>query len=292
MSTDNDHFLDTIVQGNILGGLEKLSSSGDGDASAPLALNRLLYGAAGEEQLQLMRDEEARLVERLEGLADEELATAYYNLGCFSLVQDDIVTARDRFNEAVRLAPRNLMARHNLAYAHELMAETDQAREHYQTILAQKPDCPLTRLNLAQLRVQEEDLDNAVMEIEDLQRSDRGNRGLLLFLSRALLFRGGKSDAETVIQLLTEVDQLIHYPDLYECLAYALFLFEDYDEAEKAFTALLDDNADNHFARMGLIKILGIQGKFKEILTHVEIHQGANPTEKMGELLEALKNGP
>lgn len=289
MTTDNDQFLESILKGNILEALEQLYRLGGDSPEAALSLNRLLYGSGEEEQLEAVREEEAKLSEQLAGLDADMKAEGYYNLGCFSLVQDDIVSARTRFSEAIRLAPQHLMARHNLAYAHELLAETEEARHHYQDLLAQKPDCALTRLNLAQIRLQEDDRDGAVGEMEALQSQDPSNKGVLLFLCRALLFRAGQEDVEKAVALLSEVPGLKHYPDLHECLAYAQYLHQDFDAAEAAFSELLAENEDNLFARMGLIKILSEKGDFSALEAHVEKYQAANPTEKMHDLMETIR---
>ncbi len=85
------------------------------------------------------------------------------------------------------------------------------------------------------------------------------------------------------------MDNLEHYPDLYECLGYAHFLNENHGAAEDIFAALLAENEDNLFARMGMMKILALKGDFETLQAYAERYQEVNPTEKVGELLEALK---
>ena len=292
MTQDNDPFLESIIKGNILGGLELLHAEGGDDPSEPLALNRLLYGNVEEEKLDIIREEETSLGEKLSALEDSEKALAYYNLGCFSLVQDDVVNSKDRFALAVEISPRHLMARHNLAYAHELLAETEEARVHYRTIQEQKPDCAITRLNLAQLSLQEGDTETALSELQGLYDRDTGNKGLLLFLCRALLFRGNPEDVEKANQLLGVIPGLKQYPDLHECLAYAMYLSGKTEAAEQAFSELLVENDENLFARLGMIKVLCEKGDFEGAEKHTERYEELDPNEKTRELLEIIKTGP
>jgi tetratricopeptide (TPR) repeat protein len=292
MTRDNDQFLESIIKGNILGGLELLYAEGDGSPSEPLALNRLLYGNMEEGQLDIVREKETSLAGKLSALEDSEKALAYYNLGCFSLVQDDVVSSKDRFAQAVELSPPDLMARHNLAYAHELLAEIEEARGHYQIIQEQMPDCAITRLNLAQLSLQEGDTDAALNELQGLYDRDTGNKGLLLFLCRALLTRAEPEDVEKANQLLGVIPGLKQYPDLYECLAYAMYLSGKYDEAEQAFSELLAENEENLFARLGMIRVLCEKSDFEGVEKHTERYEELNPNEKTRELLEIIKSGP
>ncbi|MCH8075138.1 MAG: hypothetical protein IIC13_02105 [SAR324 cluster bacterium] len=292
MTRDNDQFLESIIKGNILGGLEALYAVDEDGPSAPLSLNRLLYGNAEEAQLDLIREEESSLAGNLSGLEDSEKALAYYNLGCFSLVQDDVVASKDRFAQAVDLSPQNLMARHNLAYAHELLAETEEARSHYHAIMEQMPDCAITRLNLAQLSLQEGDTETALNELQGLYDRDTGNKGLLLFLCRALLFRAEPEDVEKANQLLGVIPGLKQYPDLHECLAYAWYLSGKAEEAEQAFSELLAENDENLFARMGMIRVLCEKSDFKGVEQHLERFEELSPDEKTRELLEMVKSGP
>lgn len=292
MTEQNDQFLEHIIKGNILGGLELLNAGGEGGPLEPMALNRLLYGNVEEEQLEVIREAESSLGGKLSEQDDAEKALSYYNLGCFSLVQDDVVSAKDRFAQAVEFAPRHLMARHNLAYAHELLAETEEARGQYQIIRRQMPDCAITRLNLAQLSLQEGDTDAALEELQGLYDQDTGNMGLLLFFCRALLIRAEAEDVEKANQLLGVIPGLKQYPDLHECLAYALYLSGKSDEAEQAFSDLLAENDENLFARLGMIRVLCEKHDFEGVGTHTERYEALNPNEKTRELLELVNSEP
>ena len=289
MTRDNDQFLESVIKGNILEGLELLYAGEEDEPSQPMILNRLLYGNVEAEQLDILREEEVALAGNLSALEDSEKALAYYNLGCFSLVQDDVVTSKDRFFQAIEIAPQHLMARHNLAYAHELLAETEESRGHYQIIKNQKPECALTRLNLAQLLLQEGDTDGALSELQGLYDRDTGNKGVLLFLCRALLFRGDPEDVEKATGLLEVLPGLKQNPDLHECLAFAMFLNGKMDEAEQAFSELLAENDENPFALLGMIKVLCDKSDFEGVEKHAKRYEEVNSTEKIRDLLEAIK---
>ena len=121
---------------------------------------------------------------------------------------------------------------------------------------------------------------------------DTGNKGLLLFLCRALLIRADPEDVEKANQLLGVIPGLKQYPDLHECLAYAMYLAGQLEEAEEAFSGLLAENDENLFARLGIIRVLCEKNDFEGVEKHTERYEELNPNEKTRELLEIIKSGP
>ena len=283
MSTENDRLLDLIGKGDTLQALHLLYN-GAGSPSARLAVNRALYGAGGEVHDDILESAQEQHQAGLNSLDARDRATALYNLGCFALHQDDVMQARMRFAEVLELEPQHLMARHNLAYAHELLAETDDARREYQAVLAQNPACALTRLNLAQLQLQEGEVAGGLAELEALHRADPDNMGVLLYLCRGLLQRGGEPDLRGVLERLDGSADALRYVDLLECRAYALFQLGDLDAAEKAFRALLETSADNLFAITGMIKVLGQRGDYPGMQPFVERRQAREPSDAVAAL--------
>jgi tetratricopeptide (TPR) repeat protein len=286
MSKENDRLLELIGSGDTLQAVNRLFAEEPG-SDGRLALNRALYtgGEAGSEEIRAADAEHRAL---LAGQGAEAQTTTLYNLGCFALSQDDVMEARLRFSEVLEREPQHTMARHNLAYAHELLAETDDAHREYQGVLAQNPASPLTRLNLAQLALQEGDAESALRDLEALHRDAPANMGLLLYLCRGLLQRGGAADLRRVLELLEGNAAAERYVDLQECRAYALYQQEDFEQAESAFRKLLDGDPDNAFALAGMIKVLAQRGDFAGMRSYLERYQARNPSESGAELLSDL----
>ncbi len=286
MSIDNDGLLALICRGNTLEALADAAGATDGGAR--LAINRAMYGPTTAEGQALIQREEANHRDALGSADDAERALMLYNLGCFALAQDDVLEARLRFSEVLELQPDHPMARHNLAYAHELLAETEDARAQYNAVLAQNPDCALSCLNLAQLDLAEGDYEQGLAALEGLHVEQPENMGLLLYLCRGLLMRATSEDLERVVAL-TAAGDAGRYLDLSECRAYALYLLGDLEQAEAAFRQLLEDGADNAFALAGIVKVLGQRGDFKAALPYVERYAAQNPSEAAAALLAELQ---
>lgn len=287
MTSQNDSFLELLATGNTLEGLKRLQSSSD-DTGTRLHLNRIMYGPSLETGLDQVREAEHTHLERLNGLEGQDRADVLYNLGCFSLVQDDILAARMRFSEAVNLDPDNMMARHNLAYAHELLAELDEAKQVYEAILVGNPDMGMTRLNLAQIRLQQGEIDAALDELGILYDHAPGNLGILLYLSRILLQRNGEGDADRALSLLDGEAKAADHIPLLECRAYALLLKEHHEDAEPIFRDLHNADPENLYARMGLIKILGAKEDFPGLTEALEAFNSRSPSEKIDAILTEL----
>jgi len=287
MSSQNDRFLELLAAGNTLEG-QRLLQSDSSENERRWNLNRTMYGPSTEEGLESVREAESAHLERLTGEEGQIRANTLYNLGCFSLMQDDILAARMRFSEAVKLDPGNLMSRHNLAYAHELLAEFEEAKSEYEAILAINPSLGMTRLNLALVRLQESDVDSAIEDLEQLNAQDPSNLGLLLYLVRALLYRRGENDTDRVLTLLDLAPNAGQYPPLQECRAFALFLKEDMEAAEPILQALHEANPEDLFARMGLVKILGAHGNFSDLTEALEAYNSRDPSERIDAILTDL----
>jgi tetratricopeptide (TPR) repeat protein len=292
MTAENDRFLQRIAEGDTLSALSLLASGAARAGSARLTLNAFMYGPSDEEHQEPVREAEQAHLERVGQPDPIGQAAVLYNLGCFALVQDDILTARLRFVEALQQEPDNLFARHNLAYALELLAETEQARAEYERVLAGNPGLALTRLNLALLDLQEGDDGRGLETLEALHGEHPDNMGLLLYLCRGLLLRGSPSDLERVLALTGEAPGLASYLDLQECRAYALFLRGEMDAAEAGFAGLLEQNGENRFALGGMLKVLAHRSDFKAMQPYAERYAGLSPNENLKELLVELETLP
>ncbi|HEX7926561.1 MAG TPA: tetratricopeptide repeat protein, partial [bacterium] len=165
----SDSALEMMATADTLEGQKRLFA-GAVDPNDRLArLNRCLYGPPGGDDA-LIEDEQERLLERLPKATGSTQATLLYNLGCIALYNDDIQDARQRFAEVLKLDGANRFARHNLAYANELLAEYDQAKTQYNAVVAQDPGMVLSRMNLALLRLQLGEVDLALDDLRALHK--------------------------------------------------------------------------------------------------------------------------
>lgn len=280
--------LELIVRGGTLEGQKRLFSSGSGPEERLDRLNRALY-SAGRQDEPLLEEEQERLLEQLPKAASSVRPVLLYNLGCIALCNDDILEAKHRFAEVLKLQPGNRFARHNLAYANELLAEYDQARAQYSAVLAQDPGMVLSRMNLALLRLQLGEIDAGLADLRDLHRQFPRNMGILLYLCRALLASGARDDAQAVLELLNGWRDWETYLDLRECHAFALYVLDRLPEAEAAFRALAAADGKNLFARLGLIKVLAARGNFADLGAELERYQALDPPQSVQAILDEVR---
>lgn len=269
-------------------GLKLLYGRESTDAKGLIAINRSLFGPHRPSSVELINDEMARHLEMVDTVSGDERAWVFYNLGCFALFGDEVLEAHYYFSEAAKEKPDSAAALHNLAYTHELRAETDQAREIYHQALAQNSAYTISRVNLAQLDLSEGKFDEALTLLRDLRRAQPANHGLTLYLCRALLQRSGESDAQEVLTLLASSSKWQSYQDLKECHAYAKYLCEDYDGAEADFRDLMIDDASSQFAIIGMIKICTKRKDWVSLQSFAEQYHSINPSQQSENLLAAL----
>ncbi|MBI4083354.1 MAG: hypothetical protein HY423_12165 [Candidatus Lambdaproteobacteria bacterium] len=287
MSTLEQAFV-AIGRGDTLTGLDLLFAvPADGD-DPRIALNRTLYAAVRTEG-SAIAEEVDRELGMLNTPDPARRATVLYNLGCFALFQDEVFEARLRFEDVLELRPDHRAARHNLGFAHELMAEYEAAKAEYRRVLEQEPHFTLSRLSLGQLLLLEGSIDQGLHELRALLASDPGNMGAVLYLCRALLGRGGAADVGEVRALLDRHPAWRRFPDLRECHAYAAYLDHDLTSAEQEFRDLLAEDDRNLFARVGLIKSLRAREAYDELRGHAERYHALSASPESKRLVDALR---
>jgi len=284
-----EQFFDLMRQGNTLDGLSRLMAVPPETQEPRVTLNMILYAPGEPQRDEVVSHEQERHLTLLATARGPRRDLLLYNLGCFALFQDDVMEARLRFEEVVAEQPGNLYARHNLALAHELMADFDAARAGYGDVLAQDPGFVLSRLNLALLDMHLGDLAAGRDALRGLVREQPDNMGALLYLCRALLKGGQPVAAREVLGLLGERHDWRHYPDLRECYAFALYLCDENEEAEAELRALLAEDDRNRFARQGLIRLLARRGAFAELREHAERLHALFPSFETRALVERLR---
>ncbi|MDH5752460.1 MAG: tetratricopeptide repeat protein [Deltaproteobacteria bacterium] len=282
----NDLILEKISRGDTLLAIQQLEAAQA--EQGPQRLNRALFSATRAENTEILEAEQDNLLEQVGQLQGEEHAAAVYSLGCIALALDDVVEARNRFQDVLKIQPDNIMARHNQAYCCELLAEFEQAELLYTQVINQNQDMALSRLNLALLRLQNGEVDAALEDLHTLHLADPENLGLTLYLCRGLLQRGTTRDIEEIIDLVDGNPDALGYIDLKECRAQALLLSGESESAEKAFADLLEQNPESYFARLGLVKMLAERGAFDTLKEHVAKLQELLPSDELLALQEKL----
>jgi predicted Zn-dependent protease len=277
-----------MIQGNTLEAQEILRAAPARDSDPLARLNRFLYGAdpaAG----QALESEKESLLARLPQSQDPEQAVLEYNAGCIALFQEDILEAKHRFEDVVARQPGNRLARHNLAYANELLAELDEAKAQYELVLAQDPQFHLSRLNLALLLLQEGDSEGAVAELRALAEEQPDNPGLALYLCRALLAQPTSESAKDALAVLDACPTWQQFAELRECHAFALFTAGRQDGAKGEFDELVQANPESLFARLGQIKILAAQGALQALAKLLKDYEALNPQQSVRGILDLVE---
>jgi tetratricopeptide (TPR) repeat protein len=287
MSTLDQAFA-AIGRGDSLTGLDLLFAVPGAGDDPRIALNRTLYAPARTDG-SAIEEEIEREIGWLNTPDPAQRAIALYNLGCFALFQDDVFEARLRFEDVLELQPDHRPARHNLGFAHELMAEYEAAKAEYRRVLEQEPGFTLSRLSLGQLLLLEGDVEQGLHELRALLASDPGNMGAVLYLCRALLGRGGAAEVQEVRTLLDGRPAWRRFPDLRECHAYAAFLQGDLRGAEQEFRDLLAEDDRNLFARVGLIKALAAREAYEELRGHAERYHALSASPESKRLVDTLR---
>lgn len=264
-----------------------IGRSGEGDVR--LELNVHLFTPHGQESQHRIQQEAAAQFDRMSEASERELAAISYNLGCFALFQDDIFAAKIRFAEAVRLRPDYSEALHNLAVAHELMADFDEARAELNRALELDPENGLSRLNLALIYREEGDTEEALRLLREQVRAHPGNMGLLYHLCRTLLARRAAEDAREVRELIEESPGWERVTAIRECLGQALLQLGELAEAEQLFREILGEGPPRPFSRIGLIKVLSAQERFVEVLEQAKLAEAEAPSAEMQQIIEMIQ---
>ena len=281
--------LKLIGHGDTLTGMHLLFSYSSEELDPLLELNRALYANAPQPVAALISETRAAHLELLHNVSGKTRSNLLFNLGCLAMLQEEVIEARIHFGEAVKEDAGNYWARHNLAYANDLMAEVEDARAEYEQIIGEYPDFGLSRLNLAQLKIQNGQYDDGLADLLAMVRDQPANLGFVLYACRALLSRGTQEDATEALFMLEDSGELGPYEELQECKAKALMILGKTEDAETLVERLLQQSQDNLFAHLCMVKILAGREDFAGVLEHAEIAEQLDPSAVSGKLLELLR---
>lgn len=287
--SESSKFLELQRNGNTLQALAALAEDGGGGAGSSAALNGHLFLPRGQESAEHIGMEQTAQLTLLSDAQQQEQAVICYNLGCFALFEDDILTAKLRFTEAVRLRPDYAPALHNLAIAHELMADFEEAREALLRALEADPENGLSRINLALIHQAEGNADEALEILRTQAVAHPGNPGPLYYLCRSLLARGGVEDAREIMERLAENTGWEQFTEIRECRGQALFLLRELEVAEQVFREILAEGRSRPFVRLTLLKVLAAREDFSALLEEAELYDAEAPSPEVQDIIEKIK---
>jgi tetratricopeptide (TPR) repeat protein len=268
---------------------QQVESHAGNSGKSSLAINAILFFPESGDPQGRLPEERARQLDLLADAPDPLRAVLLYNLGCIALYEDDILAAKLRFGEAARLSPGHHPSLHNLAHAHELMADFEDARNELERALNVNPGCALTRINLATVYFSMGEGEQGLATLREVAAAEPENMGAALHLCRGLLDFGGQDGAREVRTVLEQRPGWRQYPELMACGAFACFLTEAWEEAQALFQDLLEQDQDSAFARMGMIKVLAAREDFEQLLPHLERYQQSHPNPSLGHIIEKIR---
>ncbi|MDH4120823.1 MAG: hypothetical protein OEV94_03875 [Deltaproteobacteria bacterium] len=278
--------LDMIRHGNSIEGIRGFK---DQPMTDPLVLvNQILYGAPTGTNPTISAEKDRHMA-MLSSAKGQEKTVLLYNLGCFSLFLDDVREARQFFTQALALEPSLIEARHNLAYAHELMAEPVEAIRLYEEVLAADPNFQLSRMNLCLLEIQEGNREQGLAELRRMAVEFPENKGLVYHLGTALLTPPNKAQAEETLKLIERLPGWQDYPEFARMRAAALIFAERAPEAMETLNNMIDQNPDDVFALAGLIRAKAQTGAFEGLAVLAQRMDELSPNHGADGLLNVLE---
>lgn len=254
-----------------------------------LAINAILFSPEPGDAEGSVAKERARHLKLLEEAPEPLRAVLLYNLGCIALYNDDILAAKLRFGESARINPRHHPSLHNLALAHELMADFEDARNELERALNVNPGCALTRINLAGVYFSTDEWEQGLNTLREVAAADLDNMGAALYLCRGLLEYGGQDGAWEARAVLEQRPGWRQFQQLLACGAYACYLTQAWEEAEALFQELLEQDQGSAFARMGMIKVLAAREEFQALLPQLERYQESHSYPPVAHIIDKIR---
>ncbi|MDH4224357.1 MAG: tetratricopeptide repeat protein [Deltaproteobacteria bacterium] len=278
--------LDVLSRGNVLEGLSALN---DQPFSDPLTIvNKVLYSHSSGSS-PIIHQEKTRHLKLLSKAENGDKSILLYNLGCFSILEDEVMEAKGFFMKTLETDPAFTPAMHNLAYTHELMAEYDEALELYNGCLAQDPAYTLSRINRNLLLAHQGDAKGALDDFFKMVEEYPMNTGVLFYLCQTLLRQNTPQAAEKALEILAQHGGWEKFPRMEEIKAYALFLKGEKDSAKKAFESILENDENNQTAWLGLIKTYAQTMEFEAMANAARHYHSLAPTPYSEALVASLK---
>ncbi len=168
--------------------------------------------------MEAAREDAARQLLRDAELARKAQAEAHYAAGYHYILLKKWDAATAELEEALRLAPSNLLVRQRLAFCYESTDRAEKAREILDKLAQESPDDYRLSLMLAERAIKEGDDDKALeclVKARDTAGADASGQEKLWVLRKLLDIHKRKGDKDGIIDDLSRMVELL--PD-YETL--------------------------------------------------------------------------
>lgn len=287
MNSVNQLILEMISHGNVVEGTAALMAQPMLDSLT--ILNQVLY-AGGRADNPMLVSEKNRLMDALpnfeHGLDRRDIL---HNLGCIALFQDEILEAQQYFRQSIEISPDFLPSWHNLAYAHELMADYGTAVNLYQMVLSYDANYLLSRINHSLLLLATDQEAAGLEALRNLEQNFPANKGVRLYLVRALLTQNNPAHWAEAVDLITQMSDYEAWEPFHEALAYAYYRQGNWDMAQTTFANLLDADPENPYALKGMVRVLAELSNLSEAAIYISRYHALNPTDATQTLVQGLQ---
>lgn len=136
---------------------------------------------------------------------------AFSLLGAVQLATGGVDAATESFERAVRLEPKNIIARRSLAEIDESTGDLDAAKSRYQAILKDQPEAAWAMFALGRIAFRQEAYESAVDNFRRASEAAPGNANYRLNLARAEDRLGNSAVAAGILEDALETS-LAHIP--------------------------------------------------------------------------------
>jgi tetratricopeptide (TPR) repeat protein len=205
--------------------------------------------------------------------------------GRYLLLDGNVDQARDRFKAAIDSSPQLGVAHYWLGVVYQSHGDFDGARNEYAQLQKLDPTDVASKLQLAQISVQQGKLGEAEIFINEAIKVQPRHAGSHLALIDVLVAQGKLAPALTVANWLST--NLPTSPDPQMRLGRIYLKQRDYPAAERAFRRAMELSNGGPDAVTGLVDTYLASGKLADAQRVVEERVGSNPKDAQSRVLAA-----
>lgn len=230
-----------------------------------------------------------------------ESAVGRAGLGYVAFLREELATAQEEFQEAIRLRPDFVPARVGLAQIYELTGEDDQLFTQYQEILKAEPGHPWAAPRLENLRVRKsEELRGeaaAALSAGDLEQAKKVFLTILFFdpasvdahLQLARVYRREGNSPSALVHLKAAVDAAPENKSVWSEYAEALAEAEQFGRSLEAYERVTKIDPEDEAAAKRLESLKSKMGVFEVPSLYDTIPAAASVTREQLAALVAVK---
>jgi len=229
------------------------------------------------------------LLKQMDASTGRKKAEACYRLGCIALRQEDMISAKMRFEEAAVLAPDVAAVFHNLGYVNEMLADTSGARAAYTKALELDPHLTLSQVNLGLVLLLEGNREAALNELGQANSQNPDSLTACTQLVWALLNSGESDDIQQAQQVLADYTGERENSTFLDCQGAMQLAVRQFEAAEQSFRDSLKSSPNREFATVGLLRALAGKRDFTALLVEAELLQSTRPSRKLENVIAAIQ---